>query len=329
MSNKTLKVIVGVLVFLVIVFPLSVFGMVYLKLDTMHDSTADESILSQMDYKNDDSITNILLCGTDGRPGETNFRTDAMMILTVDNKHQSLKLTSLARDTYIYTPDYGNMKLTETYAYGGINLLTETIESNFEIDINNYAIVDFYSFMDIVETLGGITVDVKENEISELNKFIPETYKWDTTGNKGTIQYIKSAGEQKLNGYQILSYSRIRKGASGGALERDRRQREVIEGMMQGIKELSISKYPKLIDTMLPYVKTNMKPTEIMNIGGQVLGIGNFELKQLGFPINDGVNGWDAKINGKAVLEFEPDSIRLLQDFIFEDGDTTENDEIQ
>ena len=95
-----------------------------------------------------------------------------MMILTVDSKNKSLKLTSLNRDTYVDIPGHGEEKLTHAYAYGGVNLLVETIENNFEIDIQNYAVVDFYSFMDIVDALGGVEVDVHKNEINEINKFI-------------------------------------------------------------------------------------------------------------------------------------------------------------
>ncbi|MGL5694840.1 MAG: LCP family protein, partial [Peptostreptococcaceae bacterium] len=176
---------------------------------------------------------------------------------------------------------------------------------------------DFYSFMDIIDILGGITVDIKENEISELNKFIPETYKFDKNPNKGEIKYIQNSGNQKINGYQALSYSRIRKGTSGGALERDRRQRNVIEGIMQGIKDLPVTKYPKLVDTILPYIKTNMKPTDILGIGGQILKIGNSSVEQMGFPIDDGVNGRQDRINGKSVIVFEPSSLDILHDFIF------------
>ncbi len=316
MSTKTLKKLVILLSVLVILFPACAFGYVYFKLNIMYDSNADNSILGNSDYKSEKGITNILLAGTDGRPGEKNSRSDAIMILTIDNKNKNLKLTSLARDTYVETKGYGKVKLTETYAHGGINLLTDTIEKNFELDIQNYAVVDFYSFMDIIDALDGITVNVKQNEINETNKFIKkETYNWNTNPNKGSIQLIQSAGEQKLNGYQALSFARIRKNDS--AFERDRRQREVIEGIMNGVKELPITKYPKLLDTILPYVKTNMKPAQILGLGGDILKIGDLSIDQMEFPINDGVHSKGEKVNGKWVLQFNPNSIDILHDFIF------------
>lgn len=161
----------------------------------MHDATADENILNETNFQSEKGITNILLAGTDGRPGEKNSRSDAMMILTVDSKNKSLKLTSLNRDTYVDIPGHGEEKLTHAYAYGGVNLLVETIENNFEIDIQNYAVVDFYSFMDIVDALGGVEVDVHKNEINEINKFIKnETYKW--SGETTPMQLIENSGVQ-------------------------------------------------------------------------------------------------------------------------------------
>ncbi|MGL4912113.1 MAG: LCP family protein, partial [Romboutsia sp.] len=154
MNTKILKRILITLVVLVILIPACAFGYMYFKLGGIYDKEGDESILGTNDYKAEKGIINILLCGTDARPGETSSRTDSMMILTIDNNNKNLKLTSLARDTYVSTSDYGDIKLTEANAYGGINLLVESIEKNFELDIQDYIIVDFYSFMDIVDTLG-------------------------------------------------------------------------------------------------------------------------------------------------------------------------------
>jgi len=304
---------------LVIAFPAATFGYVYFKLKGMHDSGANQDILNSNNYKNENGITNILLMGTDGRPGEKISRSDAMMILTVDGKNKSLKLTSLARDTYVDIPGHGKQKLTHAYVYGQESLLIETIEKNFELDIQDYATVNFYSFMDIVDALGGVQVDVQDGEINEMNKFIPETYNWNTNPNKGSIQSIENSGSQTLNGYQLLAYSRIRHNDS--ALERDRRQRNVIQGLINGVKDLPITKYPSLVNTILPYVRTNMQPTEIIGLGTKVLGIGNLELKQMEFPIDDGVHSTGGILSHGTgwVLQFDPDSLDILHDFIFMD----------
>ena len=312
---STLKKFVIGLLILVILIPASAFGYLYYKLNTIHDDSADTSILDKTDYKTEKEITNILLAGTDARNINEHARTDSMMILTIDNKHKSLKLTSLARDTYVDIPGHGKAKLNAAYAYGGIDLLIETVESNFKLDIQDYAVVNFFSFMDIVDTLGGVTVDVKSSEIKEMNKFMNECYKW--SGRTDGVKYISGPGYQKLNGYQTLCYGRIRKNDS--ALERDRRQRAIIEGIMDGVKSLPITKYPSLIDTVLPYVKTNMKPTRILSLGTSVLGMGSLEIKQLEFPVAEYSTGG---IYGNAgwVLRYNADKcIPILYDFIFND----------
>lgn len=312
-ENSGLKKLVILLAILVVLFPAVAFGYVYFKLNVMHDATADESILNETNYQSEKGITNILLAGTDGRPGEENSRSDAMMILTIDSKNKSLKLTSLNRDTYVNIPGHGEQKLTHAYAYGGANLLVETIENNFEVDIQNYAVVDFYSFMDIVDALGGVEVDVHENEIKEINKFIKnETYKW--SGETEPMQLIQHSGVQKLNGYQTLSYARIRKNDS--TQERDRRQRQVIEGLMNGVKNLPVSKYPKLLDTILPYVKTNMRPTEIIGLAGKVLSIGNLSINQIEFPFENASTPVTLPHAG-FVIKFNESSLDTLHDFIF------------
>lgn len=313
MSN--LKKFVIALLLLVVLIPAGAFGYLYFKLNSIHDNTADSKILNKTNHKEESGITNILLVGIDARNIHEKSRSDSMMILTVDDKHKSLKLTSLARDTYVDIPGHGMEKLTHAYAYGGINLLVETVENNFKLDIQNYAIVNFFSFMDIVDTLGGVTVDVHQSELNELRKYTQECYELNTNKNKGDLKFIDSSGTQKLNGYQALAYARIR--YNDTAMERDRRQREIMQGLATSFKNLSITKYPKLIDTILPYVKTNMKPTEIIKLGTNIVSIGNFDIKQLEFPVEKyskggivGSDGW--------VLQFDSDkNLPILHDFIF------------
>lgn len=307
-----LRKLVILLAVIVIAFPTCVFGYVYTKLKTVQDS-GDYDALNSLEHKNDSNITNILLLGTDGRPGENAQRSDAMMILTIDNKNKSLKLTSLGRDTYVDIPGHGKQKLTHAYFYGKADLLIETIEENFKLDIHDYAQVDFYSFMDVINVLGGVTVDVEESEIDELNKFIPETYSWYEHDDKGSIKYITKAGKQNLNAYQALSFARIRK--NDGTMERDNRQRMVIEAMVKKLKGLPISKYNDLMNSVLPYVKTNMSPATILGLAKDVLAIGNFDITSLQFPLHP-----EGEVRlGKAgyVIPFEEYEVDILHDFIF------------
>ncbi|CEQ10473.1 LytR family transcriptional regulator [[Clostridium] sordellii] len=313
MSN--LKKFVIALIVLIILIPAGAFGYLYFKLDSIYDKNADTDLLNKTNYKQEKGITNILLVGTDGRTLDEASRSDSMMILTVDANNKKLKLTSLARDTYVDIPGHNKAKLNAAYAYGGINLLIETIESNFKLDIQDYAIVNFFSFMDIVDTLGGVTVDVRKSELHELNRYINDCYNLNKNPKKGSIEYINNSGVQKLNGYQALAYGRIRKDDS--ALERDRRQRSMIEGLMTGFKQLPVTKYPELVDTILPYIKTNMKPTKILSLGATILSFGDLSIHQLEFPMEEYSIGGIYE-NAGWVWRYDPDKcLPILHDFIF------------
>lgn len=307
-----LKKFVIILAILVVMIPVAFAGIIYSKLKTMQVN-GDFSILANNDYKYDNSITNILLIGSDARPGETVSRSDSMMILTVDGKHKSLKLTSLGRDTYVSIPNHGYEKLTHAYAYGEEKLLIETIENNFKLDIQNYAKVDFYTFIDIVDTLGGVEIDIQQSEIDEMNKFIKEAYSWDKKKNKGKIEYITESGKQHLKGYQTLTYARIRK--NDGTMQRDNRQRVLIEAILKKVESTSFTKYPELLDAVMPYVKTNMSPSDIMLLGKEVLSIGNFHINTMQFPLHP-ENEIRLPESGY-VIPFEQYEVEFLHDFIF------------
>ena len=317
---RALKRLIAVLLVLVIVVPVAFGAMIYSGLAKMHDSSINTSDLKNLKYGGVEGIKNILLLGTDEREGETQTRSDAMMILTIDTVHDSLKLTSLARDAYVTVPGHGKTKLTHAYAFGGPELLIKTIEDNFRLDINDYARVNFESFMDIIDALGGITVDVKQSEINETNKFINETYNWYKSKHPdvGPIEYIQNEGTQKLNSYQALSFSRIRK--NDNAFERDRRQRDVMQAIMSGIKNAPKYKYPFLFKAIMPYMKTNMTPTQMMGYGLKIIKLDNTDIKQMEFPIPDDIHSFGG-IYGRAgwVLRFKPSSVDILHDFIFKD----------
>lgn len=320
--KKILMLLIGALM----VIPIAVFGYFYFKMNSMYEvddiDDAVEEILNADDMKNevmlDDSITNVLLIGTDGRTSSERGRSDAMMIATIDEKHKSLKLTSLARDTYVKIPGKGYEKLNHAYSYGGASLLIKTIENNFGVGISHYVNVDFSSFIDIIDALGGITLSIKKSEVSEINKYIPECFNASSKKKNESMKLITKTGTQVLNGYQTLSYSRIRKNDS--AFERDGRQRKVLQSLLNEVSSMSFSEATKLSNAIFPYVKTNIKPMEMIEYLGKVLKIGDFNIKQLEFPISEYSKG--ATIGNKGwVLKFDTDKcLPILHNFIFEDA---------
>lgn len=335
MSNAK-KIVLSSITFLLIII-LGACGYFYFRIYSMYeagDSFIEENIPieetkdfiskeqeDEEDIENnvllDDKITNILLIGTDGRTVNERGRSDAMMIATIDERHKSIKLTSLARDTYVKIPGRGYEKLNHAYSYGGVNLLMKTIENNLGIGISEYINVNFTSFIDIVDILGGITLNVEDSELAELNKFIPECFEAGNKKDKEALELIKNAGVQKLNGYQALSYSRIRKNDS--ALARDGRQRKVLQSLLEEISKMSFKDVTKTANAVIPYVKTNIKPLDVIKYSSKVLKINNFDIKQLEFPMQEYSKGGIIKKKGW-VLQFDANKcLPILHKFIFEE----------
>lgn len=172
--KKTTKILLAIIV------ALGGFGFIYSNLNKMY--VKDESVNSQ--EKEDETvqgtevegITNILLVGTDGANVERSNRSDSVMLFTIDNKNKDIKISSIARDTYVDIPGHSTEKLTHAYAYGGIDLLKQVFEVNFDIKVDKYIAVNFVSFMDIMDEIGGVEVNVEEKDVNEINKYIDACY---------------------------------------------------------------------------------------------------------------------------------------------------------
>lgn len=260
------------------------------------------------------NIKNILLIGVDGENLDNGSRSDTMIIMTIDQKNKNIKLTSLGRDTYVYIKGHGKEKLTHAYAYGGPELLLDTIRENFNINISKYATVSFTSFMDIIDLIGGVEVEVTDNDVDILNKFIKICYNLDKSNDKGKIELIDSAGSYNLNGYQALAFSRIRYQDSTDA--RNSRQRMVVKSALEKLKKTGIGTYISSLNIVLSGVKTNLSPKEIIILGYKSLRIGTDGMKTMEFPaVKEEVKLEEA---GWVVLWDEEENLQLLEDFIYE-----------
>ena len=268
---------------------------------------------------------NILLLGTDGRDGEENYRSDSMIIATIDLQNKNIKLTSLARDTYVNIPGKGKGKLNAAYFYGKEDLLFKTIKENFKVEIDKYITVDFDNLMNIVFILGGVEVDVKEHEIEATNAIIPTSYETCTYKDKGEMTLLTSSGVQTLNGYQIVAYSRIR--YSDNAINRDKRQRAVLMSVFGKIKKIATSNYQSILDELSPYFSTNLTSSQILDLAANAYTSGAIKtIKQGQFPIIDDVHvkGGTYKDDGWVWL-YDLNSICVLRDFIYKDIDMEDN----
>ena len=272
-----------------------------------------EMDLSEVDVKeenlvSENKIVNILLVGADKRDyWSQKGRSDSVMIATLDMKHKELKLTSLMRDMYVTIPGHENAKFNAAYSYGGISLLYQTIAENFGIKLDGYVVVDFAAFKDVINAIGGVKVEITEEECNYLLTTYAE--------KKNSIQKLQP-GLNKMNGTQALAYTRIRQDARGD-FGRTQRQRNVLNAIFKEVKSLSFSELKDLAKEVLPCVVTDITNDEIISYLMSVVMMGTTEIEQMRIPIDNGYT--QDRINRQAVLVLDWDMNRdALQKFIFE-----------
>lgn len=205
---------------------------------------------SDLEFDNN-NVLNILLVGTDNRSASDSARSDSMILVSINQNTKKIILTSLLRDCYVYIPGHGSAKLNAAYSYGGISLLLQTIEYNFNIPIKNYASVDFEAFKDVVEIIGGVTVDLTQAEIDHIKKYLPDH-------ENENLQ----VGSSTLDPEQALMHARNR--YVGTDFERTRRQRDIVISSMKKVKNLSLMELNTLITELLPNVTTNITRSQLL-----------------------------------------------------------------
>ena len=278
-------------------------------------STFNVYSFSERDIKEYNMIENILLIGLDGTNDKLPKRSDTMIILTIDKLNKSLKLTSLARDTLVKIPGRGEEKLTHAYAYGQEELLMQTINENFDLDIKDYAVVNFKSFIDIVDIIGGVDINVNEKEIHHLNEVIKECYGVNHEDTKN-IEYITSSGNHNLNGYQALAYARIRK--LDTIYKRDERQRLILTNIAHKLSDVSISKYLQIAKSILRHIKVNIAFNKIIDLAFIAHELASYDISQLEFPISEYREEGRIGEKGTYVVKWDKNkNIELLHQFIY------------
>lgn len=262
-------------------------------------------------YNEVEGVTNILLIGIDARDGDVPSRSDAMIILTIDSNNEKVKLTSIMRDSYVDIPKYKTAKINAAFAKGGPELLMKTIEANFRLKLDKYIVVDFMGFEDIIDSVGGIEVDVSESERKELNKYIGETREVKSAP-------LTEAGYQKLDGQQTLAYARIRFNDSD--YQRTERQREVLSILANKLLNTKVTSYPKVLNSILNCVTTNIEVDMLLNYAYTVSKFDNLQIEQLQIPMTE--LSWGGEYKGEWVLLIDKDqNAKVMNDFIFIDSE--------
>lgn len=258
----------------------------------------DENINDDsLEFAKDKDVFNVLLIGCDARSEGGRGRSDSMILVSINSRTKQLVATSIMRDTYCHIPGHQDNRINAAYAFGGADLLIETIEQNFKISIDRYVAVDFFVFVDVIDAVGGVDIDVQDWEVATLNGIMNEINMLE--GLPLSDGKITSGGMQHLNGRQALSYARIRH-VGNADFERTERQRRVLEQIFLKVKDCSFSELTDILSAVLPEVTTDMKESELLSLILNMPSYRNYELIQHRVPA-DGTYQ-NLRIRGMAVL---------------------------
>ena len=232
-------------------------------------------------YLQSNKVINVLLVGIDRNDDGSDGRSDTMILASVNLKTKKIVLSSFYRDCWMYeTFDDGERsawaKLNAAYVYGGADGLISNLEDYYKIHIDHFVGVDFQSFQDIVDAVGGVTVSVKDYEADFINERI--YYKTVVPGDA-----------VRLTGEQALWYVRMRKTDSDGEVSRTHRQREFITALISEFKSISLTEIDGVVNSLFRYIITDMSKTDIIKYGTRAM-LGrwyNFELVQQQAPDED------------------------------------------
>lgn len=213
--------------------------------------------------KYSDDVYNILLVGHDSRYRDLLGNSDSMIVVSINKKTEEITLTSIMRDIYISRPGYGYGRINAALPMGGPDLMIQTIEENFKTDIDCYVAVSFYSFMDVVDAVGGVEITVKDEEIWILNKYVQELN--GLLGLPADDGKLATGGTYLLTGKQALGYSRIRY-VGNADYERTERQRRVLEEIFSEAKNCNLVELNDLLNTILPNVITDIGEGEMLSL---------------------------------------------------------------
>lgn len=296
-------------IFLILLLVLLLYiGARYIVGKTNYHPTKTDYVRAE-DVKSNHAVKNYLIIGTDARAENEASRSDAMIVLSINEKTGKIVLTSILRDSYVAISGHGNNRINAAYQYGGATLAIQTVEENFKIGIDGYIKIDFFSFVDIVDSVGGVYIDVDEGEKNLINGYLAEIN--ILLGMPVSDGKLENAGYQLLNGKQALSYARIR--YIGTDFQRTQRQREVIEGVLRQAKSSNPMELYNIVNAVLPQVDTNLDEHTMSMILLKAIFYLGYDIEQARVPME---GTWKyAILDGKDVisLDLEANRQKLLE----------------
>lgn len=292
-KSKIKKIIlISLLAILIIAFMLIAVGYWYI-MDKLNKTEYVEIPVEEIEINEGveeklEKYRSIALLGIDARRQDTyaaGSRSDCIIIATINEDTNEVKLTSIYRDTYLKITGHSLDKVTHAYAYGGPALALSTLNTNLDLNITEFVAVNFEAVADIVNSLGGINVNITSSELNYINDYIDGTESY--TGISSN--HITKAGMQRIDGVQAVAYCRIRY-TSGGDYKRTERMRTIIDACLAKAKTLSIVKLNSAADTILGKIETNISSGEILSL-----------LPKLAtYQITDSI-GWPYEVKGAKI----------------------------
>lgn len=272
------KRVVLLCVELLVLAGLCVAGYAMLKLGKLNINILDQDKLEV--YKDTGPYTNIACFGLDSRNGELEegVQSDCIMIVSINNETNDVKLISVYRDTLLQQADGDYSKANSAYNRGGPEEAISLLNRNFDLDIRNYVSVNFNALVDVIDALGGLEIDLTQEEAYYSNGYAAETSK--VVGQE-MVKIDEVAGPQLLDGVHAVSYARIRY-TTGNDFKRTERQREVLEKTMEKAKKADIFTLNKIVDKVFPQISTSLSITDML---GYVANIMDYNIVETtGFP---------------------------------------------
>lgn len=267
--------------------------------------------------------TNILLLGSDTRNIKKVSRTDTIIIASINTNDGRIKLISIMRDTIVPIPGHGDQKINSASYYGGPELTMKVVNENFKLNISKYVLVNFSGFREIVDTLGGIQLDVTKQEMDQVNGSLKEQGRLLKLSKEkwlaGEYDLKKYGADTQLDGLQALAYARIRHIDSD--YQRTERQRKVIDAAIQKFRgSVSITQLMQLATSVWDYVQTNVDTFSAVGLAQTVLKSGIGKVTTGLMPITNTYVSENRSSSGSALydVDFAANAARLYK-FIYEE----------
>ena len=259
---------------------------------------------------------NVALFGVDSRDNELegDTRSDTIMIASLNRETMEVKIVSVYRDTLMEQKDGTLNKANSAYSFGGPEDALAMLNKNLDLDIEHYVTVNFNALIDVIDAVGGIEIDVQEEEISYICGYATEIMKVTGKLSPG----VTEPGLQTLNGVQATAYARIRYTA-GDDFKRAERQRDVLTKIIEKLQGASLAQINKIIDEVFPEVSTNFTLTEILEYAKDAF---DYQLGETtGFPFDKSTDTL-ANVGSVVIPVTLSSNVEQLHKFLYGESDT-------